>query len=199
MATARRWLRAVLYRSGMQFGWLWLAAVAWFAVWFVPDGRWNRTFDGRAIAKIISIESDGAENADLWIVYVFRANGREYTNHGIDANAPPDLVVGREVEVAYVSSDPAFSELRTPGVRTRYSPVSTELAILGGFSLVGLIAIGVDLFRGIRDLRRDGPPPEVMSDVIQERKPPVLWFLFVLPAVALAAIATLIVLYQLPS
>ena len=193
MAAARRWLRAVLYRPGMQFGWLWVAVVAWFAVLFLPDGRWNRTFDGRAIATITSIHSDGAENPDLLIEYVFRANGREYTNHGIDDDAPRDIVEGRELEVAYVTSDPRFSELRAPGVRSRYGPLSRDLIVLGVFALVGVgIMIG-DRF-GARRERTNETPAQ-----IQERTAPAIWFLFLLPAAVLVAVATLIVRYILPS
>jgi hypothetical protein len=35
--------------------------------------------------------------------------------------------------------------------------------------------------------------------VIGERKPPVIWFLFLLPGATVAGIATLIVLYLIPT
>ena len=193
MAAARRWLRAVLYRTGVQFGWLWLAAVAWFAVIALPDGRWNRTFDARATATITSIHGEvGAEDPDLLIEYVFRANGREYTNHGIEANAGPEVVTGIEVEVAYVSSDPHYSELRVPGVRSRYRPVSHDLPILGVFALVALVPMFADGFRAMRELRKPG---ESSATSIAERKRPAIWFLFVLPLATLAGVATLVILY----
>jgi hypothetical protein len=64
MATARRWLRAVLYRSGMQFGWFWLACVVAFAAYALPDGRWNRTFDRHAIGTVTRSYAD-AEDGDI--------------------------------------------------------------------------------------------------------------------------------------
>jgi len=192
MGSARRTLRAVLDRSHIQFGWLWLAGVIWVAVWLLPDGRWNRTFDGHAIGTVERIESDGADPPDLRIYFVFRANGREYHNYGIDKDAPPDVKEGRELDVAYVSSDPNYAELRVPGVRTRYQPVSWELGILGVFALVGVVLIVIDVLRGIRERRR---PVESDATEIAERTDKPIWYLLVLPAAALAGGATLVILY----
>ena len=192
MGSARRALRAVLDRSHMQFGWLWLAGVVWVAVWLLPDGRWNRTFDGHAIGTVERIESDGADPPDLRIFFVFRANGREYHNYGIDKGAPADVREGRELDVAYVSANPNYAELRVPGVRTRYWPVSWELGILGVFALVGVVLIVVDLLRGIRDRRR---PVESDASEIAERTDEPIWYLLVLPAAAFCGAATLVILY----
>ena len=194
MADARRrWLRAVLYRTGVQGGWLWLAAVAWFAVWGLPQGRWNRTFDGRATAVVTSIEVErGAEDPDIQIHFSFRANGREYTNYSVDVDAGRDIAVGRELEVAYVSTDPTYAELRAPGVRSRYGPLSFELTLVGVFALAGILVIAIDIWRGHRESRR---ARESHATKIAERKPPVIWFLFVLPLATLAGIATLVILY----
>lgn len=196
MAGARRTLRAVLNRGQMQFGWLWLAGVVWFAVWAVPDGRWNRNFDGHAIGTVERIESDGADPPDLRIYFVFRANGREYHNYGIDDDAAPDVNEGRELDVAYVSRDPNYAELRVAGVRTRYWPVSWELAILGVFALVGIVIILVDAVRGALVRRK---PRESTATEIAEQEPEPIWYLFVLPAAAFCGVVTLVVLYLVPS
>ncbi|HEX5063036.1 MAG TPA: hypothetical protein VFV99_26860 [Kofleriaceae bacterium] len=196
MAGARRTLRAVFDRGQMQFGWLWVAGVIWVAVWVLPDGRWNRTFDGHAIATVERIESDGADPPDLHIFFVFHANGREYHNYGIDEGAPRDLVAGRELDVAYVSSDPTYAELRVPGVRTRFSSATFELAILGLFAGAGVVIMLFDLVTGIRERRR---PVESDATEIAERTRERIWYLLVLPAAAFCGAVTLIVLYLTPS
>jgi hypothetical protein len=189
----RAWLRVVLYRTTVQLGWLWLAAVAWFAVIMLPDGRWNRTFDGRAIATITSIHVEvGAEDPEMLVEYVFRVNGREYTNHGYDDDRPRDLVEGREVDVAYASSDPRFSELLVPGIRTRYGPLARDLMLLGVVALGAVLAIIFDTVRARREARRPG---ESRASAISERKRPAIWFLFVIPLAALAGFATLAILF----
>lgn len=196
MAGARRTLRAVLNRGQMQFGWLWLAGVIWVAVWVLPDGRWNRTFDGHAIATVERIESDGADPPDLRVYFAFRANGRDYHNYGIDEGASREVVAGRELDVAYVASDPNYAELRVAGVRTRYSTASFELAILGLFAGAGVVIMLLDLFTGIRERRQ---PVEPTAVEIAERKREPIWYLLVLPAAAFCGVAMLVVLYLLPS
>jgi len=196
MLALRVWLRAVLYRAGVQFGWFWVACVAWFAVWGLPHGRWNRTFDARAIGTVTRIYSDGADPPDLRIEYAFRdPQGREHINYGIDEDSGPSIADDRELDVAYVSTDPRYSELRAAGVRSRYPSVKLELGILGLFTLVGIVPMIVDGIRGLRDharRRRTGDPD---VEAIAERKAPVIWFLFLLPAATLTAIATLVILY----
>jgi len=189
----RAWLRVVLYRSGVQAGWLWLSAAAWFAVWGLPQGRWNRTFDARAIATITDIHVEvGAEDPDMLVEYVFRANGREYANHGIDDHRPLSIDVRSEVDVAYASSDPSYSELLVPGIRTRYEPVTRDLGFLAVLSFGGLLVVVIDTWRGHRDQRQ---VRESRAKAIAERKRPAIWFLFVLPLATFAGIATLVILF----
>ena len=194
---ARRWLRVVLYRPGIQFGWLWLAAVAWFCVFVLPEGRWNRTFDAHATGTIESIEVErGAEDPDMLIEYVFRdAHGIEHRNHSIDDDAGRDVKEGAQFDIAYASSEPQFSELIAPGVRSRYPSFSHDLFLVGLLSLVGVFPLVIDAFRVRSDLgvARALPPKQIAE---RSKRPRVaLWFLFVLPAVTLAGIATLLIRY----
>jgi len=190
---ARAWLRVVLYRAAVQFGWLWLAAVAWFAVWGLPDGRWNRQFDAHAIGTVTRIYGDGADPPDLRIEYVFRdTHGVEHTNYGIDEDTSADIKERRELDVAYAANEPQYSELRVPGVRSRYSPVSFEIGILCIFALGGFLPIVIDTFRARGEARRR-ERTTIAERGTGPREP--IWYLLLLPAATLVPIATLLILY----
>lgn len=148
----RLWLQLYMGRVAMQFGFLWLAGLAWFAVAVLPQGRWNRTFDGHATGTVQSIVSSGGEDPDLEAHFVFRdAAGREHTNHSLIGSG--DVEVNGHYDVAYVSREPDYAELRVAGLRSRYSSLGFDLFMIGAFALVGLLVCVADALAARRDLR----------------------------------------------
>ena len=165
----RLWAQLYLGRVAMQFGFLWLAGLAWFAVAVLPQGRWNRTFDGHATGTVQSIVSSGGEDPDLEAHFVFRdAAGREHTNHSLIGSG--DVEVNGHYDVAYVSREPDYAELRVPGLRSRYSSLGFDLVMIGAFALVGLLVCIADALAARRDVRLLRRGRETTAVLVDKRR-----------------------------
>lgn len=169
---ARLWLRLVFDARGAQAVWCLLLFVVWLSVLTLPKDRWNRVFDARAEAKITRVYDtirDG--DRETRIEYRFRdARGREYVNYGLKDSFTPG--VGASYDVRYVSDEPEYSELITPGVESRYVSPATGLVGLGSLALATLVLLVAQLFRTRRDLALLRRGREATARLMQRRMVP---------------------------